>query len=87
MMIKSKNSTLILLVTIFLVACNRNPTDLAKDYCNCRAEIEKGTKSEQDCASLAESHTLKIQDDQNALTTYTSAILDCISNTEMTKEK
>src|SRR5687768_5629966 len=87
MLIKIKYLPVIILVAGIFVSCNTNPNDLAKAYCNCRAEIEKGQKSETDCASMAESHTLKLQDEPEALKTYTSEILDCITSTEIVKEK
>lgn len=87
MMIKSKNLFAITFLLLVFASCNSNPTDLAKEYCNCRTEIDKGTKSEEDCASLAESHTLKLQDEPEKMNAYTSNVLDCISDTEMQFKK
>lgn len=87
MRIKIKNSVFFyLLITIF-VSCSTNPDDLAAEYCDCRAQVDKGTKTDKDCAELAESHTLKLQDETEPLKVYTSKILDCISATEMNTKK
>jgi hypothetical protein len=69
------------------IGCKANPDDLAKDYCNCRLEIEKGTKSEDDCKEMAESHTLQLQDEEGAFAKYSERVLDCVGNDEMTETK
>lgn len=68
-------------------SCRANPEDLAKDYCNCRLEIEKGTKSEDDCKDMAESHTLRLQDEEGAFAKYSEKVLDCLSNSELKEQK
>ena len=76
---------LILFIPV-LASCSSNPDDLASEYCNCRADIDKGLKSEADCASLAESHTLKLQDDTELMKRYTSKVLDCVTSTEIPRK-
>ena len=87
MMIKTKNVFSIAFLVLVFASCNSTPSDMAKEYCNCRAEIDKGSKSEDDCASLAESHTLRLQDEPAKMNSYTANVLDCISDTEMKIKK
>lgn len=87
MLIKMKNLIALAFFCLMFWSCNTNPEDLAKEYCSCRADIEKGVKSEKDCASLAESHSLKLQDEPNQLKLYTGKILDCISNADLNTRK
>ncbi|HYG49834.1 MAG TPA: hypothetical protein VD905_02975 [Flavobacteriales bacterium] len=82
-----KNLAFILFISTAFVCCRANPDDLAKDYCNCRLEIEKGTKSEEDCKNMAESHTLKLQDEEGAFEKYSEKVLDCLSNSKMIEMK
>ena len=67
-------------------SCSFSPESLAKEYCNCRADIEAGKKSADDCKELTESHFLKLQDDQQALKTYTERVLDCTSSSQIRTE-
>ena len=85
--IKMKKSAFFCLLIGLFVSCNTNPDDMAKEYCNCRAEVDKGSKTDKDCAELAESHTLKLQDEPGQLKVYTTRILDCISATKMNTQK
>lgn len=66
-----------------LCACKFNPERMAKDYCNCRADVEAGKKNLQECKDLAESHFLKMQENEDALKMYTEKILDCMSSAEI----
>jgi hypothetical protein len=75
-----------IIAPVFLLAlasCNFSPEKMAKDYCNCRADIGSGKKTAEDCQELAESQYLKMQENEEALKTYTEKVLDCMSSTEI----
>jgi len=51
---------------------------MADDYCACLKKYEQGKGSVEDCREMAESHFLKLQDDEEALTKYTQYIGECL---------
>ena len=72
---------------VFLASsCSFSPEGLAKDYCRCRAAIESGKKSADDCKAMAESHYLKLQDDEEAIKIYTERVLGCVSSSQIQTE-
>lgn len=75
------------LTVLAFASCGFNPNELAAEYCECRAEIEKGKKTEADCQSLAESHVNRLQDDPDAMNRYSSRVIECLGYPEIkTKE-
>lgn len=82
-----KNLLIATFIGSIFIGCKANPDDLAKEYCNCRMEIDKGTKSEEYCREMAESHTLKLQNEEGAFEKYSARVMDCVSNAEMTETK
>jgi hypothetical protein len=79
----------VLVSAFFLVlfaSCSFNPEGLAKDYCKCRADVEAGKKTAEDCKEMAESHFLKMQENEQDLKVYTEKVMDCISSDQIRKE-
>lgn len=74
------------LVLMTFSSCKFNPEALAKDYCNCRADMESGKKTVEDCQEMAESHYLKLQSNDEGLKMYTERVLDCISSSQIRTE-
>jgi hypothetical protein len=85
--IKIRNFALLYFIMLVFASCSTTPEDMAKEYCDCRAQVDKGTKTDKDCAELAQKHTNNLQDDDDPLRVYTSTVLDCISATEMNTKK
>ncbi|MFI5204537.1 MAG: hypothetical protein ACHQF2_08590 [Flavobacteriales bacterium] len=59
-------------------SCKFNPTQLADDYCSCLQQMERGKSTTDDCREMAESHNLKLQDDDEAMKKYTQHITECL---------
>jgi len=74
------------LLLVLVTSCTFSPERLAKDYCNCRADVEEGKKTAEDCKEMAESHFLKLQENEQDVKTYTERVLDCISSSEIRKK-
>lgn len=74
------------LLVFAAVSCKFSPETLAKDYCQCRQDVENGKKKADDCKEMAESHFLRIQDDDAALKEYTERTLDCITTSKIKTE-
>lgn len=72
------SQVLFFLLCIGMFSCTKSPGKLAKEYCSCLHEMENGSKKEGECAELAESHVLQLNDDEKALKEYTNNIMDCI---------
>lgn len=81
-----KHATTILGFVFLASSCSFSPEEMAKDYCNCRADVEAGKKKAEDCKEMAESHYLKMQTDDNALKIYTEMVLDCVSSSQIKTE-
>lgn len=60
-------------------SCKFNPTQLADDYCSCLKKMEQGKETKEECLELAESHNLKLQDDDEAMRKYTAHISECLT--------
>lgn len=71
---------------VLITSCSFNPEGLAKDYCQCRADVEAGKKTAGDCKEMAESHFLKMQENEQDLKIYTEKVMDCISSDQIRKE-
>lgn len=74
------------IVVSFLVtftSCSYNPTQLADDYCACMKEFEQGKIKADECREMAESHFLKLQDDDEGLNAYTQYVSDCMTYDEI----
>ncbi len=76
-----------LIAVVCMASCKFSPDGLARDYCDCRVDIDNGKRTEGDCAEMAESHYLKLQDDDEALKKYSAKVIDCMGFTEMEKSK
>ena len=76
----------ILFIVVFS-SCNSNPEELAKEYCRCRADIEKNKKTEKDCEEMAESHFMRLQDSDDGLAIYSSKIIECLGSSEINTKK
>jgi hypothetical protein len=69
----------LVLVSLVLVSCKFNPSQLGDDYCSCLKRFEQGKGTAEECLEMAESHNLKLQGDDEAMDAYTRHISDCLT--------
>lgn len=67
-------------IFLFAIAasCKMSPDALSEEMCTCLDEMEQGKKTQEECSSLAESHFLRVQDDEEALNRYNEGVNTCL---------
>jgi hypothetical protein len=71
--------SIIILGSLGFISCKFNPSQLGDDYCSCLKRYEQGKGTAEECLEMAESHNLKLQDDDEAMDAYTRHISDCLT--------
>lgn len=78
-----KRMCAVVVVAWMMSSCSYSPTQLADDYCSCMKEFEQGKADADECREMAESHFLKLQDDDEGLNVYTQYVSDCMTYDEI----